>query len=127
MPPHILIVDDEPQVGFFLHQSLRSMNPEYVVSTAQTGAEALRLAQQELFGLVITDYRLKDMDGLALVAALRQLERSPPVIMITAGPPPEVDPDIIRCIQKPFSTAQLAAVIDEILGDTLSSEDPGAV
>lgn len=130
MPPHILIVDDEPQVAFFLHQALKSMKPDYVVSTVQTGAEALQLARREPLDLMIIDYRLKDMDGLSLAAALERLGCAPPVIMITAGPPPEsgshMDVEQLCWIQKPFSIAQLGFAIDEFLSDTRPFSNPGS-
>ena len=129
MSPHILIVDDEPSVAFFLHHALLSMQPDYVVSTACTGEEALRLTQDESPDVIITDYRLKDMDGLLLAAAVKRLGREIPVIMITAGPAPASDSittsDILYCIQKPFSTSHLIGVIGEVLAKGGATSDPG--
>ncbi len=129
MPPHILIVDDEPWVAFFLYQVLKSTKPDYVVSTAQSAAQALELAEGKEPDLMIIDYRLKDMDGLALVATLKRLGSTAPVIMITAGPPPvtvsATDSEILHCIQKPFSTAQLITVIGEALETGDSTSVPG--
>ncbi len=119
MPPHLLIVDDEPQVVFFLHQVLKSTRPDCVVSTALTGQQALQIAQREELDLMIIDYRLKDMDGLTLIAILGELAEQPSAIMITAGPLPamggEAEPSVLRYIQKPFSIAQLTAVVNEML------------
>lgn len=133
MPPHLLIVDDEPQVVFFLHQVLKSTRPDYVVSTAQTGDQALQIAQREKLDLIIIDYQLKDVDGLTLIAMLEGLNQQPPVIMITAGPPPtmagEANSNVLRCIQKPFSIAQLVTVISEMLdtGDPTSGSGDGRI
>ena len=119
MPSHILIVDDEPQVAFFLGKAVKSTAPEYVVFTSQTGAEALQVARRRKIDLMIIDYRLTDMDGLELTARVRRLNHKPLVIMITAGPLPasgsESDSGIVCCIQKPFSVTQLMAVISEVL------------
>ena len=129
MSPHILIVDDEPSIAFFVRQALLSMQPDYVISTAYTGEEALRLTRDESPDVVITDYRLKDMDGLLLAAAVKRLGREIPVIMITAGPAPASDStttsDILHCIQKPFSAAHLIGVISKALASGGATSDPG--
>lgn len=129
MSLHILIVDDEPSVAFFLRQALLSMQPDYVVSTACTGEEALRLTQDESPDVVVTDYRLKGMDGLLLAAAVKRLGGEIPVIMITAGPAPVSDgtttSDILHCIQKPFSIAHLIGVIGKALADGGATSDLG--
>jgi two-component system response regulator AtoC len=51
---------------------------------AGNGREALELAQQESFDLVLTDLRMPEMDGVALLDALRAQAVEAPVILLTA-------------------------------------------
>ncbi|RME43125.1 MAG: response regulator [Chloroflexi bacterium] len=129
MSPHLLIVDDEPQVVFFLHQVLKSTRPDCVVSTALTGQQALQIAQSQKLDLMIIDYQLKDMDGLTLMATLGEVAERPSAIMITAGPLPamagEVESGVLYYIQKPFSMAQLTTAVNEVL-DTKGSASSAA-
>ena len=90
----ILFVDDyEPlRDGWALR--LRRMGHE--AATAGSGDEALeRLAESEA-DLVITDYRMKGMDGLALLAKVKELHPETDVIMITGHGSIEVAVDAMR-------------------------------
>ncbi len=129
MAPCILIVDDEPRVAFLLQQALRMMRPECVVLIARSGAEALALAGDRGLDAAIVDYRLKEMDGLTLVARLRQRHPKLQVVMITAGTVPDADgaygEEDFHWIQKPFSIARLISLLDEVLHHPHPNVDSG--
>lgn len=55
----------------------------YVVETASSGEEALDLFLNEPFDLVVTDYRMKKMDGAELIASLRRLPVSVPIVLLS--------------------------------------------
>lgn len=80
----ILIVDDEESVLRILHNSLRKWKDKYDVSTAMDGFTALHLMQQNPFDLVVTDYRMPDMDGLELMNAIYADYPETRVILVTA-------------------------------------------
>ncbi len=80
----ILIVDDEEPVLYVLKNSLRKLGSEYQVTTAADGQSALALIQDQSFDLMITDYRMKGMDGLELMEATQNLRPNMRVILITA-------------------------------------------
>ncbi len=78
----ILIVDDEDGMRRLLSRVLTREG--YETSTVANGAEALRLVASERFDLVVTDIKMPEMDGLELLAELKQYEPSLPIIVITA-------------------------------------------
>ncbi len=82
--PRVLIVDDETSVLRVLGSSLRKWNSEYEILTAQDGYTALQIIQQKPCDLVITDYRMPDMDGLELMSAIYADYPETRVILITA-------------------------------------------
>ena len=83
-PDHggLLVVDDEPFLREAVAASLRFLGFE--VTTAQTGSEALRLARDRPFDLVVLDVMLPDTDGFEVVTRLRREGCRVPVIFLTA-------------------------------------------
>ncbi len=78
----VLVVDDEANTRRVLEIMLQKMGLE--TRAASNGQEALALAQRESFDLVLTDLRMPEMDGLALLDALRTQKIEVPVILLTA-------------------------------------------
>src|ERR1035437_3386522 len=78
----ILVVDDEPKIRRVLEIMLHKMG--HRVLAAGNGREALAIFQNHSVDLVITDLRMPEMDGIALLAALRAQESEVPVVVITA-------------------------------------------
>lgn len=83
-PKRILVVDDSRIIIKVLRNILEAEG--YLVITAFNGLEALRVAIQEKPDLIITDYLMPEMDGVALTKKLKsQLStRYIPIIMLTA-------------------------------------------
>jgi CheY-like chemotaxis protein len=83
----ILVVDDLPA-----HRRVVAFNLQkagFRVETAESAAEALKLAEEKRFDLVITDYFMPELTGADLVRALRETDdyASTPVILLTARAP----------------------------------------
>jgi DNA-binding NtrC family response regulator len=83
-PLAILVVDDEPLIRWSLREALRAHG--HTVSTASTGAEALRVVAESTghFDVVILDYRLPDRHDLSLLEDLQAASRESAVVMMTA-------------------------------------------
>jgi CheY-like chemotaxis protein len=83
-PTKILVVDDNLVVLKLLRHLLESQ--DYLVITAQNGVEALKLASTEDPDMVVTDYVMPEMDGVALIKELkgRKETRNIPIMMLTA-------------------------------------------
>jgi two-component system response regulator GlrR len=80
----ILVVDDEENFLALLRWFLT--NRGYEVQTALDGEEAVRLIQSKAFDLALVDVRMGPVDGLTLLAELRQRLPSTKVVMMTAFP-----------------------------------------
>jgi two-component system KDP operon response regulator KdpE len=77
--PHILVIDDEPQILRALRTILTAH--QFRVSTASRGEEGLALAASGAPDLVILDMSLPDMDGLAVCRRLREWSQVPIVVL----------------------------------------------
>ncbi len=82
MTPTALIVDDEPDLCELLGITLRRMDVRTEVAHDLAGARTLLAGQR--FDLCLTDMRLPDGDGLALVEWLQREQPALPVAVITA-------------------------------------------
>ncbi|RMG91041.1 MAG: response regulator, partial [Zetaproteobacteria bacterium] len=83
-PARILLVDDAEEV-LRIHQALIS-RMGHAVTPATDGKKALDLLRSSKapFNLVVTDYRMPELDGLGLLEEIRRSMPNLPVIMITA-------------------------------------------
>ena len=78
----ILIVEDEPRIVTFLTKGLKAAG--FTTHTTAAGLEAVTLALQESFDLIILDVGLPDIDGFEVLQRLRGQGVAAPVIMLTA-------------------------------------------
>lgn len=76
--PKILIVDDEPDMGWVLENILGPAG--YEVRTTTTATEALQLIDEGSYTAAFVDAKLPDLDGLELAGLIRQ--RSPHMAII---------------------------------------------
>ncbi len=79
---HILIVDDEPSIRFFLSEILAQAG--YRVSTAAGGEPALALLEKECIDLILLDLKMGGIDGLQVMSHVQQHSLPPIIIMLTA-------------------------------------------
>jgi two-component system copper resistance phosphate regulon response regulator CusR len=78
----ILIAEDEARIAAFIEKGLRANG--FATDIAVDGEEALRLARSGKFDLVVLDLGLPDMDGFEVLRRLRQVDRTLPVVILTA-------------------------------------------
>jgi two-component system OmpR family response regulator len=126
----LLVVDDEPFLRDAVAASLRFLGFE--VTTADNGAEALRLARDGRFDLVVLDVMLPDLDGFDVVRRLRRDGIRVPVIFLTAR---DTQADKVTgltlggddYLTKPFGLEELAARIRSVLRRTRPDRKGGPV
>lgn len=82
MSEKIMIIDDEKIVGDMARISLEEDG--YEVETFLTAAPALERLKEAPFDVVVTDLKMKGMDGLEVLRAVREMSPKTKVIMITA-------------------------------------------
>jgi two-component system response regulator PilR (NtrC family) len=80
--PHVLIVDDEPDIRELVQLTLERMNVS--ASAAANLAEGRALLAREAYQLCLTDMRLPDGDGIELVEHVREHHPDLPVAVFTA-------------------------------------------
>jgi DNA-binding NtrC family response regulator len=116
--PHVLIVDDEPNVRRVLATLLEQA--DYVTTRAESGEQALDLVRAQDPDVVLTDLKMKGMDGLELLSRLKQSFPEIPVIMITAHGSVENAVEAMRrgaydFITKPFEREQVLDLVPRAL------------
>ena len=78
----ILIIEDEPRIVAFRTKGLKAAG--FTTHTTAAGREAVELALQTSFDLIILDVGLPDIDGFEVLQQLRGQGVTAPVIMLTA-------------------------------------------
>jgi two-component system chemotaxis response regulator CheY len=117
---HILAVDDSPSMRDMVRIALSSAG--FQVSQACDGVEALELARQQAFDLVLSDVNMPNMDGISLIRALRaeSAYKHTPILMLTTESSPErkregKEAGATGWIVKPFDPAMLVATMQRVL------------
>ena len=113
----LLIVEDEVKLAEYLRKGLTEEG--FVVDLAHDGVDGLHLAMQSEYELIVLDFMLPGIDGMGLLAALRQSKQTP-VLMLTARAKVE---DRVRGLRggaddylvKPFAFSELLARIQVLL------------
>lgn len=77
----ILLVDDNPHGLVARRTVLQELG--YVIHTGASGAEALEVLNHHKVDLVITDFRMPNMDGVELITRMRQLRSDLPIILLS--------------------------------------------
>jgi len=81
--PTVLIADDDLSVVNMLAERCAAIG--FKVETAITGIQALMMARRSLPDVLIIDFNLPDVDGLAVCRRLRDSDRKPSVVIVMTG------------------------------------------
>ncbi len=107
----VLVVDDEPQIMRFLKPSLKAAG--YDVIAASDGKEALRAASAQAPDLILLDLGLPDMDGKAVLKAIRGWSQVPVIVVSARDREAEkitaLDLGADDYVNKPFAIGELLA------------------
>jgi response regulator of citrate/malate metabolism len=130
----VLVVDDDFMVARLNARFVERTDGFQVVGVAANGAEALEMATRLDPDLVLLDVHLPDVDGLEVLARLREAGSRAGVVMVTA----ERDADVVRSalaggamqyVVKPFEQPDLAERLHRVrnalaaLGDGEADQD----
>jgi len=117
-PPHILLVEDDPSLGFVIKDNLCMKG--YEVTLCRDGEEADRLFNPRAFQLCIFDVMLPRKDGFTLAKSVRARDNSVPILFLTAKSMTDDKLEGFRVgaddyITKPFSLEELFYRIEVFL------------
>ncbi|MDR1607390.1 MAG: sigma-54 dependent transcriptional regulator [Deltaproteobacteria bacterium] len=116
--PLILIVDDEEHIRKIM--SIMLGKKGYACRLAASGAEALELLTQESFDAVLTDLHMPGLDGLGLLAKIKEMAPDLVVIVVTAFATMETAILAMKAgaydyIAKPFNEDEIILVLEKAL------------
>lgn len=81
----VLVIDDEASVLNILGELFTALGVPRV-RRARSAEEALRIVPSEHFDIIVSDYRLEGMDGVAFLDQLRATGNDTPVLMLSGAP-----------------------------------------
>nr|WP_262914562.1 hybrid sensor histidine kinase/response regulator [Pontibacter vulgaris] len=79
-----MIIDDDLVDQMAIRRSLKKSIPHAVIYTSKTAEQGLELLKQHIFDCIFIDFKLPDMDGLALMEAIRNTGVDIPVLIVTS-------------------------------------------
>jgi excisionase family DNA binding protein len=118
--PRVLVVDDEESIRELLAKMLAMA--EYDVETAPDGRVGIERLRQQKYDLLISDLKMPNVDGLALIREARHLAASMPVLIITGYSSEQsaieaVNLGVTGYLTKPFRAPQVLAATARAIGD----------
>ena len=114
MPEPILIVEDDNTIRVTVGNFL--VRQGFDVEVAENGEQALALLKAQTFSLILLDLRLPDMNGLDILAKVRESDDQPLVVIMTAYPEVRTAVAALKAgaydyINKPFDLEDLLELI----------------
>ena len=120
----LLVIDDEEGIRNLLDTLLRRKG--YDVVLADGGRNGLELFRRERPDVVVLDLKMPEMDGMAVLQEIRNLNPGQPVIILTGARLPEVE-DRLRAsgvseyVEKEFSLHHLGDALKRVLAASPSA------
>ena len=122
LKPHLLIVDDDQCILFIIEQTL--IGEGYQVSTAENGEDALELAGNTKFQLILIDLVMPGQGGFETIKALHDCQPDARLVAMTGGWEGRSESFLRmaerigarRTLAKPFSAKELLDAIEGEIG-----------
>ncbi len=114
----VLVVDDERSMRDLLSITLRQAG--YDVTLADGGENAIDALKSDSFDLVVTDLRMRKLDGLAVLRGAKEISPSTVVVVVTAFASTETAVEAMKLgaydyITKPFKLDEMRLTIEKAL------------
>jgi len=113
----VLVVEDEKLLNWSLASSLSKWG--FAVQSVVTGNDAVAQIEKSGFDIVLLDYRLPDVDGLAVARLIRERQPHAIIFLLTSFQLNELSPDaglIDNYFNKPLDLQQLHKALMQIPG-----------
>jgi DNA-binding NtrC family response regulator len=122
----ILVVDDEVAMGDVLVRQLSQVG--YQARASKSGQEALAIIANDNVDLVITDFKMDGMDGMALLSQLARTSPDVPAIMLTGHGNVQRAVEAMKAgakefLMKPHDRNELIAIVDRVLDTFVRNRD----
>ncbi|MFZ9857181.1 MAG: response regulator [Roseiflexaceae bacterium] len=116
--PHILVVDDEPEMCNICMRALQGRG--YQVTAIHESTKAPDLIARQAYDLLLTDLKMPGVDGLQLAALARQRDPTAAIVMMTAYASYDhlhqaMQSGISDFVSKPFDLSQLVVAVTQAL------------
>jgi len=108
----IVVADDEPETRDYFREYLSYLGHE--VRAAGDGRQLVEVCREFGPDVVVTDFAMPGLDGLAAAAAIKR-DGPVPVILVTGRQDVELPPGggpVIACLSKPVKEAALKAAVE---------------
>jgi two-component system, NtrC family, response regulator HydG len=115
-PIRVLVIDDEKPHAEVLAESLERVGYECVIATS--GKEGFRKIEDEDWGVILTDLKMADLDGMQIVRKAREETPDAEVVVITGHGDVKTAVEAIKLgaanyLTKPVELGELRAIVDK--------------
>lgn len=123
----VLVIEDNPRLASRIKQQLQRW---YIIETASSGDEGIRLASSHSFDLIMLDLGLPDVPGIDVCRSIRSLSKDVPILVVTGIDTTKSRVELLDTgaddyIAKPFDLSELRARINALTRRRVRSEsDP---
>ncbi|NJS42297.1 response regulator [Candidatus Gracilibacteria bacterium] len=123
----ILIAEDEVKIAAFMEKGFKKQG--FVTAVAEDGPQALSLATESEFDLLLLDLGLPAIDGMTVLKELRNRGEQRPIIVVTARTDRQELASALasgasECVTKPFSFSDLLSRVRSHLEEKASCFSP---
>jgi CheY-like chemotaxis protein len=126
MNNRILLVDDEETIRYVLKEALVSEG--YKVDVARDAFQAMERFKAAPYDLIITDIKMRGMDGIQLIREVKKSDSDLKIVIITAYGSLETVKEaaklgVVEMISKPFKIQEIKDVLLRMLNNSSTSKD----
>jgi two-component system OmpR family response regulator len=117
----ILLVEDDGSIARIIMIAMRDLGVPYVLDQAFSAEEGLEMWERQPYDVVLTDYNLRGMNGIALIAELKTRGATDlPTVLFTAYDDARVQKEaravgVTRFVSKPFMIEEFVRLTRELL------------
>lgn len=112
----VLVVDDNNSLRILVSKMLSRLG--YEVSSADSGENGLSIFRENKFDIVLSDYEMPGIDGVALACSVKKSSPRTPVVIMTGAGKEAVfsrkSSAVDKVISKPFTLAEIGETIQNL-------------
>ena len=120
-PLRILLVEDDGSIARIIIIAMRDIGVPYAIDQAFSAEEAIELWDQQPYDVVLTDYNLRGMNGIVMIATLKARGAADlPTVVFTAYDDARIQKEaravgVTRFVTKPFVIEEFVKITRELL------------